>query len=89
MIYIMVWNSRVDSYGNPLLSPGSAAPALTKNSKQILKNFKNSKKKKIWVVDNLMREVRSNFQIIYTSEQLFAKKTNLGSVKMYTVQALF
>lgn len=33
------------------------------------------------MVENLMREVRSNFQIIWTSEQLSAKKTNSGSVK--------
>ena len=41
------------------------------------------------MVENLMREVRSNFQIIWTSEELSAKKTNWGSVKMFTVHVLF
>ena len=36
-----------------------------------------------------MREIRSNFQIIWTSEQLSTKKTNSWSVKMFTVNALF
>ena len=62
-------------------------PPLWKKSKQILENFK--KFPFFCVVDNLMREVRSNFQIIWTSEQLSAKKTNSGSVKMFTVHALF
>ena len=63
---------------NHILSPGSSAPALTKKSKQILEKIKNQF---FCMVDDLMREVRSNFQIIWTSEQLSAKKTNFGSVK--------
>ena len=40
------------------------------------------------MVDILMHELRSNFQIIWTSEQLSEKKTNPGSVKMFSVYAL-
>ena len=41
------------------------------------------------MVHNLVCEVRSKFQLIWTSEQLSAKKTNPGSVKMFSVYALF
>ena len=45
--------------------------------KKFVKNSEKFKKfQKNWVVDNLMREVRSNFQNIWTSVQLLAKKTN-------------
>jgi hypothetical protein len=69
---------------NHLLSPGSSAPALTKKSKQILEKFNF-----FCMVDDLMREVCSNFQIIWSSEQLSAKKINSGSAKKFTVHALF
>ena len=41
------------------------------------------------MVDKFMREVRFKFQLIWTSEQLSAKKTNLGSEKKFTVHRLF
>ena len=57
----------------------------------VKKKFRKNPKipKKNWVVDNLMHEVRSNFQNIWTSVQLSAKKTNRRSVKMCTVHILF
>ena len=54
--------------------PGASAPG----QKKFVKNSEKFKKfqKKNWVVDNLMREIRFNFQNIWTSVQLSAKKTN-------------
>ena len=51
-----------------------SAPVLTKKTKQILQKFK--KFQFFCVVDNLMRETRSKFQVIWTFEQLSVKKTN-------------
>ena len=54
--------------------PGASAPVQNK----IRKKFRKIQKipKKIEVVDNLMREMRPNFQNIWTYVQLSAKKTN-------------
>ena len=60
---------------NPNLSPSSSAPALTKKIKINTKKIQKIPNK-IGVVDNLMREVRPNFQNIWTYVQLLAKKTN-------------
>ena len=73
---------------NSNLSPSSSAPALTKKIKINTRKIQKIPKK-IWVVDNLMREVRSNFQNIWTSVQLSVKKTNRRSVTMCTVHILF
>ena len=54
--------------------PGASAPVQKKIRKKFRKIQKNLKK--IEVVDNLMREVRPNFQDIWTYVQLSAKKTN-------------
>ena len=58
---------------NPFLSPGSYAPVLNKKLKtntrkiqKILKTFP--------MVENLMREVRPNFHMIWTTKQLSVKK---------------
>ena len=69
------------------LHPGSSAPTLKKIQKKILEKFK--KFQFFMVVDNLTREVGPKIQLIWASEQLSAKKTKSGSVKMFTVHALF
>ena len=58
---------------NPHLSPGSDVPA----QKKIQNNTRKIQKIQFfWVVDNLMHEVRSKFQLIWTFWKLSAKKTN-------------
>ena len=48
---------------------------IVKNSKKIQKNSN-----KFCVVDNLMREAHSKFHVIWTYEQLSAKKTNQAKI---------
>ena len=62
-------------------------PRWRKKSKQILEKFK--KFQFFCVVDNLLRETRSKFQVIWIYEKLSAKETNWGSVKMFTIHVLF
>ena len=77
-----------DVPGNPFLHPSSSAPEPTKKIKTNTSKIQKIPNK-ICVVDNLMREARSKFQVIWTYEQLSAKKTNWGSVKMFTVHVPF
>ena len=54
-------------------------------------NTRKIQKKSIFcpMVDNLMCEVRPNLQIIWTTEQLSAKKKNSGFLKQFIVHVLF
>ncbi|XP_044394644.1 uncharacterized protein [Triticum aestivum] len=63
-----LWNRKSNSV------PRLICSRLEKKSKEILGKFK--KIQFFWVVDNLMREVRSKFQLIWTSDKLSAKNTN-------------